>query len=78
MSKKDKSLPKKNSDLFGYDYEQSKDTRNVHETGKKSFKNSEKLRIYYIQEKKDRQKNEQKSSSLNIFNTKINVEKKNK
>jgi len=71
-------LPRKNSDSFGFDYEKSQDTRNIHDTGKKSFKNSEKLRIYYIKEKKERQKSEQKSSSLNKFNMKMNVDKKNK
>lgn len=76
MSRKEKSLPRKNSDLFGFNYEQTQDTRNIHHKGKHSYKDNEKMRIYYIKEKKERQKSEQQSDNLNKFNKIINMKSK--
>jgi hypothetical protein len=58
-------------DLLGFDYEAHKDSRSVHHKGKYGYSNANLQRIYYIKERKEKQREDQKIDSLVNFHAKI-------
>lgn len=55
----------------GFDYDHQRDSRNVHHKGKHSYNTKELLRIHYIKQKKEKQKEEQSRNSLFRFHSRI-------
>jgi hypothetical protein len=62
---------RKSNDLFGFDAEFQRDTRNVRHKGKHGYSSKEKIRIEYIKEKKTWQKEDQSKSALQRFHYNI-------
>jgi hypothetical protein len=73
MSHKENISRRKKSDVdvFGFDYEGTKDKRNARNKGKFSYKDTELMRINYIKQKKDLQRQEQKKDPLTKFTERI-------
>ena len=77
MSTSAKHSNKKNTqksdieDLFGFDYEINRDSRSQYHKGKHSYKSNELLRIHYIKERKEKQKENQAMDSIVKFHEKI-------
>ena len=78
MSRKEINLPRKNSDLLGFEYEKTVDTRYASNKGKHCYSDRERVRIYYIKEKKEKQRLEQQTSSINSFVKRINKDTSSK
>lgn len=80
QSNKSKSTPgngfkrkKSIEEIFGFDYDSARDTRNVRHKGKHGYNTKELVRIQYIKDKKDLQREERTKSSLEKFKHNINM-----
>lgn len=59
--------------LYGFDAEKHRDDRNMHHKGKHSYNSSEAVRIHYIKDKKQKQKEDASQTSLKKFLSNIDA-----